>query len=130
MKKIFSAIILIFYLFSPVVSLALELQYPSFMGINLNALADQPKGVPLNQLVAWFYYLIVSISGLAAFVMLVVGGIQWMTSTGDPTKTKNARDKMTSALLGLLIVLSSWLLIRVLNPDLTTLPDLTLPSVK
>jgi len=121
MKKYLAEIILILFLLLPTFSLALELDYPSFMGIDLNALAATREGVPINQLVAWFYYFLVGISGLATFLMLVWGGFTWLTSTGNPTKISDAKDKITSAVLGLVIILSSYLILKVINPELTTL---------
>ncbi len=115
MKKFLSSIILIFSLFSPVVSLALELKYPEFGGYKIEL------GMNINQLVAWFYYFIVGVAGLAAFVMLIWGGFQWLTSAGNPARITDAKDKITSALLGLLIILSSWLILQVINPELTIL---------
>lgn len=75
----------------------------------------------LDDVVAWLYVLIVTISGLAAFVMIVWGGVQWMTSAGNPTKTSDAKDRIQKALLGLLLVLASFLILQVINPDLTLL---------
>jgi hypothetical protein len=40
----------------------------------------------------------------AAVLMIVVGGFQWMTSAGDPGKISAAKDRIFSAILGLLIV--------------------------
>lgn len=82
--------------------------------------------MPLNRLIAWFYYFIIMLSGLAAFVMLVWGGFGWLTSVGNPSKISEAKERITSALLGLLIILASWLVLRVINPDLLTL---TLPQI-
>tara|TARA_Y100000310_G_scaffold279462_1_gene298579 strand:+ start:394 stop:933 length:540 start_codon:yes stop_codon:yes gene_type:complete len=97
-------------------SVCLNLDYPVFPG-GLNLKTDQS----LTTLAAWFYTFLVSISGLAAFVMIVWGGIQWMTSSGDTGKISDAKDRIQKALLGLLIVLSSFLILQVINPDLTNL---------
>jgi len=95
--------------------LELNLDYPSFGGFDINN--DQELG----QIVAWLYAFIVGLSGLAAFVMIVWGGVQYMTSAGDPTKTSDAKNKIKNALLGLLLVLASFLILRVINPELTIL---------
>jgi len=108
----------IFFLLLPGASLAaidLNLEYPKFGDFDLNNHQD------LNQMVAWFYYFIVSISGLAAFVMLVWAGFIWMTSAGNPTKITEAKDRIYSAFLGMLLVLASWIIIRIINPDLIVL---------
>ena len=121
MKKNLITIVLISFLFLPAVCLALELDYPSFGGYEVSLDMD------LNQLVAWFYYLIVATVGLSAFIMLIWGGFEWLTSAGDTGKLGNAKDRMSSAILGLLIVLGSWLILQVINPDLLILNLSTLP---
>ena len=99
----------------------LNLDYPTFAGIDLNTNQN------LNTVVAWLYYFIVGIAGLAAFVMIVWGGIQWLTSGAIPSQASEARDKLRAAILGLLLILASFLIIQVINPQLTLLnqPGLT-----
>ena len=93
----------------------LNLNYPAFGGFDLN---DNQK---LHEIVAFFYYFIVGIAGLAAFVMLVWGGVQWLMSGAIPSQASEARDKIKNAILGLLLVLASFLVIQVINPELTIL---------
>ena len=118
-------IIILLSLVVPIVANAIDLNltYPIFPGapdINCNPGACKQA---LTDIVAWLYVLIVSISGLAAFVMIVWGGVQWMTSAGNPTKTSDAKDKIQKALLGLLLILASFLIIQVINPELTILTE-------
>ncbi len=127
MKKCLAKIILIILLL-PKVSFALELRYPEFGGFNMEEIAADPIN-GLNKLIAWFYYFIVRVSGLAAFLMLVWGGFTWLTSTGNPTKISDAKDKITSAVLGLVIILASYLILKVINPELTTLKLPGLPEL-
>ena len=124
MKKKIFLIILNSLLLLPDISLAvtcngaenrLNLCYPSFQNFSLTL------DMPLNQAIAWFYYFIVGVAGLSAFVILVWGGFQYLSSAGNPTAIGDAKDKIKSALLGLLIILTSWLILQVINPDLTTL---------
>ena len=124
MKKILALIFLISFLVLPNISLAvdcngsdnrLNLCYPSFQNFSLTL------DMPLNEIVAWFYYFIIGVAGLAAFVMLVTGGVKYLTSAGNPSAIGDAKDRIKSALLGLLIILMSWLILQVINPDLTVL---------
>lgn len=117
MKKFLTLILLILFLLLPLISLAseLELDYPRIGDIEI------ALGMDLNKLIAWFYYFIISIAGIAAFVMLIWGGIEWMTSAGNPTKIGEAKERINSAFLGLIIILSSYLILQVINPDLIML---------
>jgi len=96
-------------------ALRLNLTYPEFAGYTLNEATD------INEIVAWLYYFIVSISGFSAFAMLVKGGFMWLSSAGNPTVLGEAKDIITSAILGLILVLASFLILQVINPELTTL---------
>ena len=121
MKKINKFFLLVFlaaFFLLPKVSLAtieLNLDYPTFGGYNLNTNQN------LNEIIAWFYYFIVAIAGIAAFFALIVGGFEWLTSAGSPSKVTSAKDRMFSAMLGLIIILASYLILQVINPELTTL---------
>jgi hypothetical protein len=96
----------------------LNLQYPKFPGA-----PDINTQQGLASIVAWLYVFFVGISGLAAFVMIVWGGVQWMSSQGNPSATGDAKDKIQKALLGLLLVLASFLILQIINPELTLLKD-------
>ena len=101
-------------------AITLNLHYPTFGNININS----ESGQDLNQIIAWLYYFIVGISGFSAFFMFVWGGFEWSSSAGDPGKITEAKDRITSAAIGVLIVLSAYLILQTINPELTTL---TLP---
>ncbi|MBI2573950.1 MAG: hypothetical protein HYV78_00960 [Candidatus Wildermuthbacteria bacterium] len=104
--------------------LKLNLEYPSFGGFRLD---QQTNG--LSQIIGWLYYALVGLSGAAAFAMFVVGGVRWLSSSGNPSLIGDARDQMQNALLGLLLVLSSVLIIRIINPELTILKEPTLEKL-
>ncbi len=48
------------------------------------------------------------ISGIAFFGILVMGGVQWLTSGGDKGKVESAQKSISAALIGLAIVASSY----------------------
>src|SRR3989344_3544708 len=95
--------------------ITLNLDYPVFGGIDLNTQQN------INAIVGWLYYGIVGIAGLAAFVMLVWGGVQWLVSGAIPSQLGEAKDKLRAAILGLLLVLASFLIMQIINPELTNL---------
>lgn len=79
----------------------------------------------LPEFVAYVFRWGVLLAGLAAFFMLVFGGFKYLTSVGDSMKMNEARERIISAILGLVLVLSSFLILTFLNPELTVL---NLPS--
>ena len=55
------------------------------------------------------------ISALAAFIYLIWGGIQWITSGGDKSATEAARNRIQAAILGLFIVFAAWAIMLVIG---------------
>ncbi len=54
------------------------------------------------------------IAAVLVFAFLIFGGIQWITAGGDKTKAEEARNKITSAVIGLVIVAASYALINLI----------------
>lgn len=78
----------------------------------------------LPDLIKYLYEWGISLGGLAVFVALLIAGFQYITSTGDPAKMKNAMDSIKSAGMGLLLLLGSWLILNTINPQFTTFSSL------
>ena len=47
--------------------------------------------------------IIAIIVGIAAVIIIIIAGIQYMTSTGDPTKVNNAKNAILFAVIGLVV---------------------------
>ena len=56
--------------------------------------------------------------GIAALLMITIGGFWYMTSAGNTSQAETAKKIITDALLGLIVALAAWLLLYVINPDL------------
>ena len=78
-----------------------------------------PPGVPddICVLIANGLNFIYGIAGVIALVLLVLGGIQYMSSGGDKIAVEQARGRITSAIVGLVIVFGAWLVINKLIID-------------
>jgi hypothetical protein len=76
---------------------------------------DQAKIDDIGKLISSGVSLAIIIAGVLVFAFLVWGGIQWITSGGDKTKTEEARNRITAALVGLAIVAASWALIKIIS---------------
>ncbi len=66
------------------------------------------KITQLGQLISAVVGTLLIISALLAFIYLILGGISWITSGGDKTAMESARNKITHAVVGLVIVGASW----------------------
>lgn len=66
----------------------------------------------------------IGISGGLAFLMMLLGAFQMLTSAGNPETLAGGRDKFTSAIVGLLMVIFAVLLLRIIGFDILGLPGL------
>lgn len=55
---------------------------------------------------------ILGLSGAVALVMIVIGGITWMTSAGNSDRVRRGKDTLMWAILGLLIIFLSYAIIN------------------
>lgn len=68
------------------------------------------------------FNLIIALAAAAAVFMIVLGGFQYMTTDSWSGKTEGM-NKVKNALLGLLLVLSSYLLLQTVDPRLVNIPS-------
>lgn len=54
----------------------------------------------------------VVLAGLVLFVMLLLGGFNFLSSGGDPEKVKKAGGLISSAVLGFVLLIASWFILR------------------
>ena len=113
---------LLFLSVSPVGAIQAEVDWPEIGGIVIEENMELKATLP--QLVQYFFNFSIAIGGILAFAMLVLGGFRFLTSAGNPSAQKDAKDIITSAVIGLLLLLSSYLLLQVINPDILMLKDI------
>jgi hypothetical protein len=58
-------------------------------------------------IVAAFIEALLRLAAIAAIVFVIYGGIQYVTSQGDPAKTAQARSTIINALVGLIIAVGA-----------------------
>ncbi|MBI2641468.1 hypothetical protein HYW87_02630 [Candidatus Roizmanbacteria bacterium] len=71
----------------------------------------QTLGDLINKLVGF----LVPLAAIILFLILVWGGFNYMMSAGDPEKVKSARAKITSALIGFILLILSYLIVKVVE---------------
>lgn len=75
--------------------------------------------------------IIIIIAFLAAFMFLLIGGFQWITSGGDETNLTNARNRIMHALIGLILVVAAWAIMALIGKFLgINFMEFTIPSLK
>ncbi len=71
------------------------------------------------------YNLAITIAGILAVMMIIIAGVQWVTSGGNSEMITSAKKRIGGALTGLLIAYLSYTILNTINPALV---DLRLPQ--
>jgi len=69
----------------------------------------------LQCIVERLFNYIIPFAGMAAFVVLIVGGFQFLTAGGDPKKVQQAQGIITGAIIGIIVTLGVYLIFRLLG---------------
>lgn len=68
-----------------------------------------------NCIVKIILRLAVQFAGIAVFILLLVGGFKYLTSGGNPEAKKAASGTITYAIIGLSLLLGSWLILLLIE---------------
>lgn len=80
----------------------------------INIIGDEglkkPTGfaADLGQVINSVLSFVLVIAALLVLMYLIMGGIEWITSGGDKGKTEGARNKITAAVIGLVVLAAAF----------------------
>ncbi len=77
-----------------------------------NVVAGTGFAQNFSTLLSFVLRLVLGIAALLVFFYLILGGIEYITSGGEKAKTEAARNKITSAVIGLIILAASWAILQ------------------
>ena len=66
--------------------------------------------------------------GVVALLAMLIGAVKYVLSAGNPSKASDAKDQIFSAIIGIILLLASVMILRIINPDLVTI-GFTLPTI-
>lgn len=69
-----------------------------------------------------FFSIALGIAGGIAFLMILLGGLQIQMSTGDPKKLQQGREMIEGAIIGLLMIIFSIFILRVIGINILGIP--------
>ncbi|MFZ5534643.1 MAG: hypothetical protein ACOY3M_00635 [Patescibacteria group bacterium] len=99
---------------------------PGSLGRGGNDTGPSALGSIISSLVGVFLILAL----ISTFLYMMLGGFDWVTSGGDKTKLQSARDKITNALVGLVVVGASWAVMMIVSNFIgIDFPNLPIPVV-
>ena len=70
-----------------------------------------------------FLPIAMGLGGVIAFILIVIGGFQIILSAGNPDKVKAGQEMITSAIAGLLLIIFSIFILRLIGYDILQIPD-------
>lgn len=56
--------------------------------------------------------IVIGVTGIISVLMIVIGGMNFTTSAGDPGKTTKARKTILFSVIGLVVAISAWVLVN------------------
>jgi hypothetical protein len=121
---ILTTVLLFLFIFSASFTLALEIKYPPLPMVGSpNDCVDNCLPVYVSY---WFTFGIY-VAGILAVLSFTFGAIQIIMAASSPDMEKEGKDRMKGAILGLILTLSSFVIMRTINlsianPTLTALP--------
>ena len=74
-----------------------------------------PQFTDIGSIITQLLPYILVLAGLTLFILLIIGGFGLLTSGGSPEKMKAAQGKITSAVIGFVIIFISYWLMRILE---------------
>jgi hypothetical protein len=77
------------------------------------------KGFP--EYVQALYNLFIGVVGILAVIMIMVGGFQWLLAAGNMQKITGAKTTIISAVMGLVLALTSYTILNLVNPQIIEL---------
>ncbi|MBU4284878.1 hypothetical protein KKF60_03300 [Patescibacteria group bacterium] len=101
--------------------------YPSIPGAQSPNEMSETSDLP--NLVNYIYKFALLACGVVAFISILIGAIQYVTSAGNASKAGDAKDRITQALLGVLILLAAVVILNTINPDLVDI-SFELPAIE
>lgn len=75
-----------------------------------------------QEFIGWLLGAAIGIAGGIAFLLMLWGGFQIITSTGDPEKLNKGKEILTSAIIGLIVIIFSLFLLQLIGVKILQIP--------
>ncbi|MBI4122106.1 MAG: hypothetical protein HY461_02135 [Parcubacteria group bacterium] len=72
-----------------------------------------------------FYNFSIAAGILIATVLIMIGGIIWVTSAGNPGRIETAKSYIIDSIVGVILLFGAVVILRLINPALVNLPKIT-----
>lgn len=95
-----------------------DITNPLFKGSSfegLQQIMSVDPGTVLSTLLPNIIGLLLVFGTVAFFFMILIGAISWITSGGDKAKIESARGRITSALIGVVLMISTFAIVGLIE---------------
>lgn len=121
---------LILLLALPQSSRAADIKFtPQISGLDYKFDATDKTTGNIARYVRAIYNYGIGIIGILAAVVLMIGGVLWIVAGGNATQIGEAKSWIGAALTGLVLALTSYLILNTINPALVNLQITQIPGV-
>lgn len=108
----------------------LQIKIPGLSFSSVNCASGEICQVPwIGEYINAIYRYAIGIVGIVSAAIIMWGGFQWIIAAGNPQKITEARTWIVSAILGLFLAMSSWLILHQINPDLVKIGIINITPV-
>lgn len=85
---------------------------------------------PLAEYIEAIYKYAIGIVAILATIVMMIGGVVWITAAGDSGRIGEAKQWITGAVTGLVLTLCSFMILQTVNPDLVTFKAIGIKTVE
>ena len=120
---------LLFLLINP----ALAIEFTPQVGIGNDFQAGVARtvgGDTIAQYIKAIYQYGIGVVGILSTVVLMFGGLLWLTAGGNTGQVTEAKEWIKAALTGLIIALFSYIILLTINPDLINFQPLNITPIE
>jgi len=98
-----------------VASPAFAIDYPMIAGIAIT------ESTSAADFIIYLFNLGIAVGAFIAVIMVIMAGIEWLTSSGNPGKVESAKGKIVNTLLGVAVLFGCYLILNTINSQLTSI---------
>ncbi len=110
---------------------ALELQYPPLNAFGAPNLNDQSlnggRGPLLPEFIYYWFVFAIVVAGAIGILQIVFSGLKIILSAGNPGAMSEAKERILNSILGIILLMSSFIILRTINPNFITPTQSILP---
>ena len=115
----------------------LEITLPGLLFSDENKIQSITEGdktffyVPwIGEYINWLYNYSIGIIALLALLAIIIGGFYWIIAGGNASRVSEAKSWINAAISGLVLALTSYLLLFTINSNLVKLPPIKMMAIK